>query len=335
MLRPFLAVWLLAIVIAPVRGGVLVPNDPAYTNGNSWYVDTLHMPQAWGYSTGSSSVTIAVLDAGVMADVPDLGGRVLPALTVPGLAPLNGNSNHHGTWVASVAAMTINNNLVGCGVGNFSILPVTVANAQGASSDENVATGIQMAADAGAKVINISLGPFLTYGGLDAAAAAVSSKALVFVSSGNADAYSGLSGYNNLIFVAGTNRTDGRWVEGGYGSTYGPFVNLAAPAEDISVAEPGFAAGYGIASGTSFSAPLAGGAAALAWSINPNLSTDQVRNMLYDTAVDIGPLGVDDYFGHGRIDIGAVAAAAEATLPEPGLLGLVLVGALAALRRRR
>jgi hypothetical protein len=61
-----------------------------------------------------------------------------------------------------------------------------------------------------------------------------------------------------------------------------------------------------------------------------------VLNLLYDTAVDLGDPGRDDVHGYGRIDIGAVAAAAYALTPEPATLAL-LAGGLAVLvigRRR-
>ena len=62
---------------------------------------------------------------------------------------------------------------------------------------------------------------------------------------------------------------------------------------------------------------MVAGAAALAWSINPNLTPDQVEQMLYSTAVDLGDPGRDQYFGRGRLNIGAVTQAALATVPEP------------------
>ncbi len=62
----------------------------------------------------------------------------------------------HGTWVASAVAMGINNGMGGAGMGNFSILPICIANSDINTSDIWLADGIRMAADNGAKVINIS-----------------------------------------------------------------------------------------------------------------------------------------------------------------------------------
>ena len=77
----------------------------------------------------------------------------------------------------------------------------------------------------------------------------------------------------------------------------------------------GLPAAWGV--GTSFAAPLAAGAAALAWSINPLLTPDGVYAILKETAVDLGTHGSDQVFGWGRIDIGAVAERASQTAGRP------------------
>src|SRR5205814_6937971 len=113
------------------------------------------MPAAWGYSLSSPNVIAAVLDTGVIANTPDLAGRLLPPIAPAGATVLDGTAIHHGTWVASILAMGVNDGIGGAGVGNFSILPVTVTNSNGNNSSDVVADGIRLAADQGAKVINI------------------------------------------------------------------------------------------------------------------------------------------------------------------------------------
>jgi len=58
-------------------------------------------------------------------------------------------------------------------------------------------------------------------------------------------------------------------------------------------------------SGTSFSAPIVSGAAALVWEAFPYFDNDQVRQTLLGTASDLGDPGVDAVFGHGALDIAA------------------------------
>jgi len=337
-----------------------------YYNRYQWYSSTINMPQAWAISTGSPSVVMAVLDTGVISSTPDLAGRVLPALSVvPGQDPLSdtwmfNNSNElarHGTWVASAAAMGIHNGIGGAGIGNFSILPICITDMNLDTSDEWIADGIYKAADNannGVKVINISY--YATdYKLLDTAAAYARSKGiLTFIGAGNTDGPRNIADFSNLIFVAGTDINDQRWsqvttdingVVTRVGSSYGPFVDICAPAGGIDdtgnhrilLADPALPPnGYGLNSGTSFATPMAAGAAALAWSINPNLTCDQVENMLYSTAVDLGAPGRDQYFGWGRINVGAMAQAALASIPEPATwVTLVTAAAMLLCLRKR
>jgi subtilisin family serine protease len=143
--------------------------------------------------------------------------------------------------------------------------------------------------------------------------------------SGNLDTLVGTPDLASVIFVGGTDRIDARWISGtGDGSSWGNHVDLVAPADDIIVADPTLSTGYGRIDGTSFSTAMASGVAALAWSINPNLTPDDVEGMLLNTAVDIGTPGEDVFFGRGRLDAAAVAAAALATVPEPATVVLMI-----------
>jgi subtilisin family serine protease len=344
-MRHFPAILAALLACAATAAAAPFPDDPKYSV--QWYAQPpdplnpnkpgiLNFPQAWFYSTGSPSVIVAILDTGVMTNTPDLAGRILPALSATGQAPFTDAQLaaamvlHHGTWVASVAAMGVNNGIGAAGVGDFSILPVTVTMQNGVNSSDWLEKGIKMAADAGARVINIS-GITLTYGPVDLAAAYARSKgALVFMAAGNSNDRVDRPDYPNLIFVSGTDEYDQRWNDGiDGGSSWGPFVDIAAPASHVVAADPAdpnLPSGYGKGSGTSFAAPMVAGAAALAWSINPNLTPDEVRSILFTTAKDLGETGWDDVYGWGRLDVGAVAAKAYARLPEPATLGLLALG---------
>ncbi len=340
-----------------------LPNDPYFTNtlDHQWYLKKIGMPEAWMASRGSTAVTVAVLDTGVISTTPDLAGRVLSPLTTAYVAPppppaapgtllppftdqqmLGGTSLlRHGNWVTSVAAMGVDNGVGGAGIGDFTILPIRITSEVATTNPKSVAEGIRLAADQGARVINISylLGPS-SYGDVNLAAVYARSRgALVFMGSGNLDQSLANQDLASVIFVGGTDRNDERWVSGtGDGSSWGNHVDIAAPADDIIVADPTLSTGYGRIDGTSFSTALTSGVAALAWSINPNLTPDQVEAMLLNTAIDIGPPGEDPFFGRGRLDAATVAAAALATVPEPSAIALLIAGGgglLLICRRRR
>ncbi|HAZ45205.1 MAG TPA: serine protease [Cyanobacteria bacterium UBA11371] len=64
--------------------------------------------------------------------------------------------------------------------------------------------------------------------------------------------------------------------------------------------------------GTSASNPNLAGIASLVWSVNPNLNAGQVRQILTDTAMDLGASGRDNTFGHGLVNADAAVRRAWA-----------------------
>lgn len=60
-----------------------------------------------------------------------------------------------------------------------------------------------------------------------------------------------------------------------------------------------FTNGFG---GTSAACPQVSGVVALILSINPNLTREEVENILFSTATDMGPAGRDNTYGYGRPD---------------------------------
>ena len=73
------------------------------------------------------------------------------------------------------------------------------------------------------------------------------------------------------------------------------------------------ASDYGELQGTSMAAPHVAGVMALAWSVAPNASASQVRDVVISTAVDLGEPGLDTVYGNGLPD---ALAAAKRLAPE-------------------
>jgi subtilisin family serine protease len=347
-MRALWITWLIAVLLCldtQIRAD-LIPNDPYFLPYQS-YLSHIRAPAAWSpTSLGSPNTIIAVLDIGVNPNTPDLVDRVLPALSTTGFAPFDGTGTGklaHGNFVASVIAGGVNNAYGGAGLGNFSILPIQIAQSNGANQPQWVADAILLAAANGARVINISStvidNGVLDYGVVETAAAQVKDQALVVIAAGNSNSPITMpAAYPDLLFVSGTDSSDQRWIgtgmDLGLGSSWGDFVNLAAPASNILVANGTSAsAPYGTSSGTSFATAIVSGTAGLMFDANPSLTPAQVRDILLDTATDIGPLGVDPYFGAGLVNVGAAVAAA---VPEPAsiLLTIPIVGLLLQRGRR-
>ena len=77
----------------------------------------------------------------------------------------------------------------------------------------------------------------------------------------------------------------------------GDHVAIAAPGVDILVPSPGDK--YETSTGTSIAAAHVSGIAALLLELHPNLTADEVRQILQSTALDLGPEGRDDQYGYG------------------------------------
>jgi thermitase len=97
----------------------------------------------------------------------------------------------------------------------------------------------------------------------------------------------------------------------------GSEVELIAPGVDVfSTTGDG---SYGISTGTSFAAPCAAGCAALALSMNPQLTRDELRMIMRDSAGKIGGVvydvdGHNDDYGFGRVNANEAVQLAIATI---------------------
>ncbi|MGD0750899.1 MAG: S8 family serine peptidase [Anaerolineales bacterium] len=289
-----------------------IPNDPDW--GNQYGLLAIHAPQGWDLNTGSSAVTIAIVDTGVDLDHVDLAGKI-----VPGFDFVN-NNNHpqdddaqsHGTHVAGIAAAETNNGIGIAGVSwGAQIMPVKVLNSGGFGTYENVAAGIVWAADHGAEVINLSLGGSMPSSVLkDAVNYAYAKGVTLVAAAGNSGSNSVLypARYPHVIAVAATDSTNNRASF----SNYGPEIDVAAPGVDIYSTNLGD--NYGYLSGTSMAAPFVSGLVAILRGIPGNVSPDQITQEIEISALDLGTPGKDDYYGYGLIQMDA---ALQVHVPPP------------------
>ncbi len=278
-------------------------------------------PTAWASATGAG-VTVAVLDTGVDARVADLAGRVLPELDMlPNVSP-SPDSNGHGTLVASIIAAAHDGTGIAGVAPQANILPVAALDELGYGDVETVARGIIAAADAGARVINMSLGGPDRDKVLDAACQYAHARGAVLVAAagnskldGNHRQYPAASPH--VVAVASTDR--GSSVS--KFSNTGSYIDIAAPGEGIFGTVPG--GGTESMDGTSAAAPHVSGTIALAASANPGLSADELTSVLLGTAVNAAGAVRTNTVGSGlvRTDL-AVARAIALNVPKAQVTGV-------------
>lgn len=290
-------------VVAPVGN---TPNDPLYPQ--QWHHVRIGSPSAWNRHVGSRSVIVAFVDTGIDLTHPDLAGALVPGFNSESmLAQSQGGDvsdiNGHGTATAGVAAAIGNNALGVAGLGwNLSLMPVRATNRTGGGAYlTDILYGASWAASNGARVVNVSYEGVSYQAAQDLGWALRQMNSLLVWGAGN----SGMrltNDWPHVTIVSGTTRSDTLWSS----SNFGPAVDLAAPAIDIVTTARG--GGYSSRAGTSFSAPIVSGLAALIMSSDPFLTATQVEQRLIATATDLGPPGRDEWFGHGLVDAGRALA---------------------------
>lgn len=300
-----------------IATAVATPNDTFYAS-HQWHLPKIGAPAAWDVTTGAPAVKIAIVDSGVQANHPDFGGRVLAGYDFINNDTDAADDNGHGTAVAGAAGATGNNGSGVAGVAwNVAILPVKVLGADNTGSYSAIASGINYAADQGARIINLSLGGTSSSRTLQSAVSYAWNKGCVLVAAAGNNGSSAAfypAAYSQTLAVSALNPGDvlPSW------SNYGSYVDISAPGENITTTTAG--GGYITISGTSFASPLVAGTAALALSMDPTLSNSAVVSLLTGNADDLGAAGYDIYYGAGRLNSAKVAAGAvkvpDATAPS-------------------
>jgi hypothetical protein len=273
-----------------------VPNDPLYSR--EWHLGAISAPTAWDISTGSPNVIIAILDSGVYAGHPDLAAKMVPGWNTYDNNADTSDVYGHGTAVAGcAAASTQNAEGVASVAWGCRIMPMRVTDTSGYGYSSAISAALTWAADHGARVANISFKMSTSTTVKTAAQYFASKGGVVCVSAGN-DATFTTAADNPYVLTVTASQSDDTLAT--FTST-GNNTDLAAPG--VSIYTTNRSGGYSSGSGTSFSAPIVAGAAALVISVAPHLSSSEVMDVLKRNADDLGPAGWDAGWGAGRLNI--------------------------------
>lgn len=286
------------------RRSFLAPNDEGLDR--QWSLTVLQAFDAWAITTGSD-IVIAVLDTGISPSHPELRGRVLPGFDFVNNDDDPRDDDGHGTFTAGVAAAEGNNGIGAAGMcWQCRILPVKVLNRRGRGNDATIAAGIRFAVDRSAQIITMSFGgPDDSHVLREAITYALERNVLLVAASGNGQAEGNApnypAAYPGVLAVSATGPDDAITSF----STTGDFVDLAAPGVGVWSTLWRHTTGdtYGFADGTSAACPHVAGAAALVWTVRPELSARQVAEVLMLGADDRGAPGKDPTYGYGRLNL--------------------------------
>jgi subtilisin family serine protease len=334
----------------------LTPNDPRFTeqwqwkntgqNGGTNGAD-VSAEEAWE-STLGAGIRVAVIDNGFDADHEDLAAGVSPVSgffrsVVGGAATFTQGTvgmpdEDHGTFCAGMVGARHNNGNGGCGIapeceltliaclGDQVGTQTTLARAVGYATNpenENVVTDA-----GGADILVSSLGP----NGADWDLTVTLELAL------EAAGTNGRNGRGLPILWAASNgnnvdvtldevvsqddviavvRSDSNDQEDN--AARGRTVDLIAPG--VEVFSTYSENDYGTGTGTSYAAPCAAGCAALALSVNPDLTRDELRQIVFASADKIGGVpydanGHNDDYGFGRVNAKEAVAKVAGSVPS-------------------
>lgn len=287
------------------------------------------------YSTGLSGqgVRVAVIDTGIDLDHPEFAGRIVAASRDINAARGDLQDGYgHGTWVTGVIAAARDEQGVHGVAYDSEILAVrgdapsqACLGCGGARFfDSDLAAATRYAIAQGANVINFSLAGDGGGNWNEALAEAAAAGVAIVLAAGNDGAddpaasalFAASSKAAGHAIIAGASEPSGRIWAGSNRAGNGAEVYLLAPGVAITTTHVG--GGYiDDLTGTSLATPHISGALALLAEAFPNLSGDQLVDILLDTAKPLE--GVDPSIqGQGHLDLTAAFAPQGATVIPSG-----------------
>ena len=335
-----------------VLTGAAVPDDPSFSElwglsntgqSRGRFDADIDAPEAWGVTTGSRNVVVAVIDTGIDYGHQDLAAN---AWRNPGEVAGDGLDNDgngfvddvygwdfanndadpmddqgHGTHVAGTIGAVGNNGTGVVGVSwNVSIMGLKFIGANGSGSTADAIAAVnyatKMRRDFGINIVatNNSWGGGGFSTALSDAIAAGGQAGILFVAAAGNNSrdidstplYPASYPSDAVISVAATDRSNKMWSSSNYGATS---VDVAAPGASIYSTVPNN--GYAVNSGTSMAAPHVTGTVALMAAANPQATAAQIRAAILSTVVPVAGLA-------GKVATGGLLNAAAAVYAIKG-----------------
>jgi type VII secretion-associated serine protease mycosin len=283
----------------------------------AWSVQT----KVWPLSTGAG-VTVAVIDDGVNAQLPELSGAVLPGLDTTGgntRGQVDFDKEGHGTSIAALIAGRGGGRTGYVGLApEAKILPVRLPHGSATEDDiTEIARGIRFAADHGAKVVNMSIGGTAVRCADDlqsAIAYAIRHDVVLVAAAGNdgngTNAAEQPARCPGVLAVGAVTKATKPWNQ----TQRQNYVTISAPGAQMGlVGKDGTY--YPDSAGTSGAAALTSAAVALIRSRNPGMPGRTVVQRILATAMPVGDKKWDPRTGYGVVLVRSAMDPAEYPVP--------------------
>ncbi len=296
------------------------PND---LSSRLWHLDHtspfhINALNAWGDSTGSHDVVVAVIDSGIKINHPDLKDNLwINQAELNGEKGVDDDQNGfvddvhgynfatknpnpddtrgHGTLVSGLIGAHANNNQGIVGVSwDVSLMALNMfPNLWGDATLASAVSAIDYARENGAHIINASWGSVTENKEIEgsvkilfeAVERAEKDNVLFIAAAGNSAFSNDLKGMvpatlpnSNIVSVGATNKDGKLWAKSNYGEQS---VHVLAPGEEVT--SIGLSGGTNLNSGTSLSAPIISGIAALMLSLDQSLTPQQIKSILVES----------------------------------------------------
>ncbi len=310
-------IWRVAGTLASAlvaTSSVAQPNDPHFdlqwgfhnlgqdVNGVAGKIGAdIRTLEAWAVHSGTRSVTVAIVGRGVdpHTEFSDrlLGGHATLGDPLDSVGACDGD-----TGLAGVVAATQNNNAGIAGIhAGVKLLPVRVLDGC-FMVPKSTPDGIRWAVDHGADIVLVPVRLVHHQDALvDAVNYAAKNDVLLIAPMGpTADSATVFpAAIDGCLAVAATNNDDTPSSNSGSGD----YVDLAAPGGNTWTTTRATAYGYTTASQDTLAASAhVAGVAALVLSYAPQLHSNELAQVLVDSADDIGEPGWDQFTGAGRVN---------------------------------
>lgn len=298
--------------------GIRRAGNPA--SPNEWSIDIMNVPAVWSkYGLHGENVRIGHIDTGCEGSHPDVAGKIYAFRDfISGKNDVPYDDQGHGTHTVGTI---LGGNASGKSIGVAPAATIAVAKVfdrAGSAQTDGILKAMQWimdpdenpATDDVPRLVSNSWGSSdLERTFWDPVSNWRAANIFPLFAAGN----SGPSpktvgtpgGFPHAFAIGATNRSD----KAASFSSRGPVTwdgvvyikpEASAPGEDIRSAVPG--GGWGSKSGTSMATPNVAGVIALLYQAKPDLTIEEVSQILESTALDLGTPGKDNDFGSGRVD---------------------------------